>query len=106
MIFYCRDQITDDLLAIIADKNWKIRNEGLQKVMEILKEAKFITANIGGLPASLKARIGDVNKNLVCRFLKCFYTISRFLFHLYISYIYTSTCIFLNIDVFYADMTV
>ena len=49
----------------MTDKNWKVRSEGLQKVTEILKEAKFVTANIGGLPEAIKARLSESNKNLV-----------------------------------------
>ena len=61
----CSDRITDELLALTTDKNWKVRSEGLQKVTDILKEAKFITANIGGLPEAIKARLSESNKNLV-----------------------------------------
>jgi hypothetical protein len=59
------DRITDALLSQMTDKNWKVRNEGLQKVTEILKEAKFVTANLGGLPEAMKARLSESNKNLV-----------------------------------------
>ncbi|XP_076471814.1 cytoskeleton-associated protein 5-like isoform X2 [Babylonia areolata] len=58
------ERITESLLTMMADKNWKVRNEGLQKVTDILKEAKFITANIGGLPEAVKVRLGESNKNL------------------------------------------
>ena len=58
-------QMSDDLLEELADKNWKVRNEALQKVVTILKEAKFITANLGSLPESLKLRLVDSNKLLV-----------------------------------------
>ena len=50
---------------MMVDKNWKVRSEGLQKVIDILKEAKFVTANIGGLPEAIKARLNESNKNLV-----------------------------------------
>ena len=63
--FSSSDRITDALLSQLSDKNWKVRNEGLQKVTEILKEAKFVTANLGGLPEAIKARLGESNKNLV-----------------------------------------
>lgn len=49
----------------MADKNWKIRNEGLQKVITILNENKFVTHNLGQLPDALKLRLGDSNKNMV-----------------------------------------
>ncbi|XP_074659801.1 cytoskeleton-associated protein 5-like [Tubulanus polymorphus] len=57
--------ITDEIVEQLADKNWKIRNEGLQKVTQVLSENKFITANIGPLPEALKVRLGDSNKLLV-----------------------------------------
>lgn len=49
----------------MGDKNWKIRNEGLQKVTVILNENKFVLPNLGQLPEALKARLGDSNKNMV-----------------------------------------
>ena len=55
----------DELLAEIGDKNWKVRKEGLEKVVAILNEAKFITPNIGQLPEALKGRLTDSNKILV-----------------------------------------
>lgn len=58
------DRITEELITMMTDKNWKVRNEALQKVTEILKEAKFITANLGELPEALKARLSESNKNL------------------------------------------
>ncbi|GAB1602380.1 cytoskeleton-associated protein 5-like isoform X1 [Argonauta hians] len=59
------DKITGDILAEMADKNWKVRNEGLQKVTAILNENKFLVPNLGQLPEALKARLGDSNKNMV-----------------------------------------
>jgi len=59
------EKITDALLSDLEDKNWKVRNEALQKIVGILNDAKFITANIGELPEALHARLGDSNKNLV-----------------------------------------
>ncbi|KAM9816605.1 cytoskeleton-associated protein 5 isoform 1-T2 [Syngnathus typhle] len=59
------DKITYDLVSKIGDKNWKIRKEGLDEVAAIISEAKFITANIGELPLTLKGRLCDSNKILV-----------------------------------------
>ncbi|XP_065070567.1 cytoskeleton-associated protein 5-like isoform X2 [Rhopilema esculentum] len=59
------DKITEALISKLTDKNWKIRNEGLQEVVELLKENKFIMPDIGELPIALKARLGESNKNLV-----------------------------------------
>ena len=49
----------------MADKNWKIRKEGLDEVAAIVSEAKFIKPSLGDLPVALKARLGDSNKILV-----------------------------------------
>ncbi|XP_030845166.1 cytoskeleton-associated protein 5-A isoform X3 [Strongylocentrotus purpuratus] len=57
-------QITTELVAEMGDTKWKIRGEALEKVTGILKEAKFITPNLGDLPTALKGRLGDSNKNL------------------------------------------
>ncbi|CAH1786978.1 unnamed protein product [Owenia fusiformis] len=59
------DKITEALLEECADKNWKIRRDGLDKIVAILNENKFITGNIGGLPEALKTRLADSNKILV-----------------------------------------
>ncbi|XP_022071184.2 cytoskeleton-associated protein 5 isoform X3 [Acanthochromis polyacanthus] len=59
------DKITSDLVSKIEDKNWKIRKEGLDEVVGIISEAKFITPNIGELPLALKGRLNDSNKILV-----------------------------------------
>jgi len=59
------DKITDEIIEQMSDKNWKVRNESIQKVITILNEAKFITANIGQLPDALKLRLADSNKILV-----------------------------------------
>ena len=60
------ERMSDELLAELADKNWKTRKEGLDKVVAIVNEVKFITSNIGPLPEALKARLTDANKILVC----------------------------------------
>lgn len=52
------------LIAELADKNWKVRGEALEKVKTILAEAKHITPNLGELPPALKARLSDTNKIL------------------------------------------
>jgi cytoskeleton-associated protein 5 len=58
-------QIKADIIKELGDKNWKIRGEGLQKIQEIIKTAKFIQPSLGDLPGALKGRLGDSNKNLV-----------------------------------------
>ena len=59
------ERMTEALMDELADKNWKLRKEGLEKVQAILNEAKFITANVGPLPEALKLRLNDSNKILV-----------------------------------------
>ena len=68
MIYFHSEKITEALCEEMADKNWKVRAEGLQKVTNILAEAKFVTPNLGPLPEALKARLGESNKNLVWQY--------------------------------------
>lgn len=42
-------KITSEIEAKLSDKNWKIRNEGLQEISSIIKESKNIEPNIGTL---------------------------------------------------------
>lgn len=57
--------ITESLLNELADKNWKVRHEGLQKVENILKENKFIKGSLKELPHSLTLRLVDSNSKIV-----------------------------------------
>lgn len=57
-------QITEALLAEIADKNWKTRNEGLTKLQTILNDAKLIKPTIGDLPLALSHRLVDSNAKI------------------------------------------
>ena len=48
-----------------SDANWKIRKEGLEKVLGIIEGAnKRIKPNLGEFPGVLKQRLNDSNKNL------------------------------------------
>ncbi|KAK4303692.1 hypothetical protein Pmani_024319 [Petrolisthes manimaculis] len=58
------EQLTSNLFSELADKNWKVRNEALQKVSNIISEAKFIKGDICELPTALCSRMNDSNKNL------------------------------------------
>ena len=58
-------KMTPELMKELADKNWKIRGEALQKIQEIIAAAKFISPSLGDLPSGLKGRLSDSNKNLV-----------------------------------------
>ncbi|XP_055592597.1 protein mini spindles isoform X3 [Uranotaenia lowii] len=57
-------QITESLLAEISDKNWKTRNEGLDKLKGILGEAKLIKPSLGDLPQVLAQRLVDSNAKI------------------------------------------
>lgn len=57
-------QITEALLTELADKNWKVRNEALQKVNALLGETKFIKPTIGDLPQGLALRLVDSNSKI------------------------------------------
>ncbi|XP_036150006.1 protein mini spindles [Monomorium pharaonis] len=57
-------QITEALLIELADKNWKVRNEALQKVFTLLNEATFIKPTIGDLPQGLALRLVDSNSKI------------------------------------------
>ncbi|KAG0267963.1 Microtubule-associated protein, microtubule dynamics during spindle orientation [Actinomortierella ambigua] len=57
-------QLTSALLEECGDANWKVRKEGLDKIAGILEANKRIKPNLGGLPAALKLRLADSNKNL------------------------------------------
>lgn len=56
--------ITEALLNEIADKNWKTRNEGLEKVKNIINEAKLIKSSLGDLPQALAQRLVDSNAKI------------------------------------------
>jgi cytoskeleton-associated protein 5 len=57
-------QITEALLAELADKNWKTRNEGLVKIQNIINEAKIIKPSLGDLPPMLALRLVDSNAKI------------------------------------------
>ena len=60
------DNFKGTLMANLSDKKeWQLRNEALQEIQSILKQNPSITPNLGELPAGLKARLSDTNKNLV-----------------------------------------
>ncbi|XP_065159394.1 protein mini spindles isoform X2 [Atheta coriaria] len=57
-------QITEALIVEMTDKNWKVRNEALIKVANIISEAKLIKPNIGDLPQALALRLVDSNSKI------------------------------------------
>ncbi|XP_069680440.1 protein mini spindles isoform X4 [Periplaneta americana] len=56
--------ITEALLSELVDRNWKVRNETLQKLANILNENKLITSNLGELPPLLAQRLVDSNSKI------------------------------------------
>ncbi|XP_049764940.1 protein mini spindles [Schistocerca cancellata] len=56
--------ITDALLSELADKNWKVRIEALQKLVNIVNEHKYISSNLGDLPPVLALRLVDSNSKI------------------------------------------
>ncbi|XP_028170913.1 protein mini spindles [Ostrinia furnacalis] len=56
--------ITDALVAEINDKNWKVRNEALDKLKAIITNSSPIKPSLGELPAALSARLLDSNSKL------------------------------------------
>jgi cytoskeleton-associated protein 5 len=56
--------ITESLIAEISDKNWKTRNEGLEKLKAILNEHKLIKSSLGELPPILAQRLFDSNAKI------------------------------------------
>ncbi|GBP43034.1 Protein mini spindles [Eumeta japonica] len=56
--------ITEALIAEIGDKNWKVRNEGLEKLKVIITTSAPIKATLGELPPALAARLLDSNSKL------------------------------------------
>lgn len=56
--------ITESLLTELSDKNWKVRNEALTKISNILAETKLIKPNIGDLAQALAPRLVDSNTKI------------------------------------------
>nr|CAD7571841.1 unnamed protein product [Timema californicum] len=54
-------QITEVLIIELSDKDWKVRNEALMKLSNIIAKEKFITNNLGELPLVLAKRLVDSN---------------------------------------------
>ncbi|XP_038218793.1 protein mini spindles isoform X2 [Zerene cesonia] len=56
--------ITDTLVGEMNDKNWKVRNEALDKLKAIIVNSAPIKPTLGELPAALAARLLDSNSKL------------------------------------------
>ncbi|EGD82847.1 hypothetical protein PTSG_03479 [Salpingoeca rosetta] len=59
------DHVPADVITSIGDKSWKVRNEGLQQLGDILKRHQRLTPDLGDVLIALKARLSDSNKNLI-----------------------------------------
>ncbi|XP_075144910.1 msps cytoskeleton-associated protein 5 isoform X3 [Haematobia irritans] len=57
-------QITESLLKEMSDKDWKARNEGLNKLQTIISESRLIKPTIGDLPPALALRLLDSNAKI------------------------------------------
>ncbi|XP_037896090.1 protein mini spindles isoform X4 [Glossina fuscipes] len=57
-------QITEALLKEMSDKDWKTRNEGLNKLQAIITEARLIKPSIGDLAPALALRLVDSNAKI------------------------------------------
>ncbi|CAD6995897.1 unnamed protein product [Ceratitis capitata] len=57
-------QITESLLKEMSDKDWKTRNEGLNKLQAIISDAKLIKPTIGDLAPALALRLFDSNAKI------------------------------------------
>ncbi|XP_014225605.1 protein mini spindles isoform X1 [Trichogramma pretiosum] len=55
------NQLTEALINELSDKNWKVRNEAVQKISNIVTEAKLIKGSLGDLPLALAQRLSDSN---------------------------------------------
>ncbi|XP_068623237.1 protein mini spindles [Battus philenor] len=56
--------ITDSLIGELNDKNWKVRNEALDKLKAIITTSSPIKPSLGELPPALVARLIDSNSKL------------------------------------------
>ena len=61
-----REQM-DLLLIQLKDLPARLRQEGLDNLKDLVSSAKFITADLAGLPAALAPRTTDSNKNLAAQ---------------------------------------
>nr|XP_018902745.1 PREDICTED: cytoskeleton-associated protein 5 [Bemisia tabaci]XP_018902746.1 PREDICTED: cytoskeleton-associated protein 5 [Bemisia tabaci]XP_018902747.1 PREDICTED: cytoskeleton-associated protein 5 [Bemisia tabaci]XP_018902749.1 PREDICTED: cytoskeleton-associated protein 5 [Bemisia tabaci] len=59
-----RPQITDSLINELGDKNWKVRDEALDKLKVIITEARFISNGVGEAAALIQQRLSDSNAKI------------------------------------------
>jgi len=58
--------ITEQVISELNDKNWKVRDESLQKLARLVASTSYISNNLGELPVALAARMSDSNK-MICQ---------------------------------------
>nr|XP_024218942.1 protein mini spindles [Halyomorpha halys] len=58
------NQITDQLVAELGDKNWKVRAEAVAKLQGFVNSAQSITSNLGEAAPVIAARISDSNTKI------------------------------------------
>eukprot|EP00043_Microstomoeca_roanoka_P017935 m.188939 g.188939 ORF g.188939 m.188939 type:complete len:2143 (-) comp16735_c0_seq1:1771-8199(-) len=59
------DHVPADLIANLDDKSWKVRNEALEQLGDVLKRHPRLKPEVGDVLQVLKRRLSDSNKNLV-----------------------------------------
>ncbi|KAI9333804.1 armadillo-type protein [Obelidium mucronatum] len=57
-------KMSPELLEKLGHAQWQLRKEGLEELAGVIESSKRLKANLGEVPAALKARLGDSNKNL------------------------------------------
>ncbi|XP_065221041.1 protein mini spindles isoform X2 [Planococcus citri] len=57
-------KITHSLVNELKDKDWKVRTEAINKLQEIISEARFITSNLGEAVPAIAERLTDSNGRL------------------------------------------
>lgn len=57
-------KITYSLVNELKDKDWKVRTEAINKLQEIISEARFITNNLGEAVPAIAERLTDSNGRL------------------------------------------
>lgn len=63
-------ELSDALMDQLNEKNWKERQAALEKLEQILRDNKFIEANLNEFPTHLNKRFTDTNKILATTALK------------------------------------
>lgn len=57
-------KLTSSIVNELRDKDWKVRTEAINKLQEIISEARFITNNLGEAVPAIAERLTDSNGRL------------------------------------------